>query len=142
MCPHGGGYQCQGQRLRILKVKNWLGQEIVPGVVVYRGARDGNYSSYKIGVVESVDPAKSTARVAWKFEPGRVWRKVNGQNEYLRNVPAQMDSKGSPSIDSLIVIDRKLMERLESATYFLRMWKDGSLSNDKIKDTLDSILGS
>lgn len=87
-------------------MKNWAGLDIQPGMTVWRGARDGNTSSYKIGVVDSVNEAKGTARVKWEIEPG-YW--MNGwvtselpkfMWENLVNV-RRLNSSGSPTIDSL-----------------------------------------
>ncbi|AOZ63721.1 hypothetical protein SEA_WEASELS2_136 [Rhodococcus phage Weasels2] len=47
---------------------NWLGQEIKVGDIVYRGARDGDSSSFKLGTVIKVNPEKETARVEWNVE--------------------------------------------------------------------------
>ena len=47
---------------------NWLGQEIKVGDIVYRGARDGDSSSFKIGTVIKVYPDKQKARVEWSVE--------------------------------------------------------------------------
>ncbi|QFG09445.1 hypothetical protein I5H08_gp042 [Mycobacterium phage Yuna] len=70
---------------------SWAGQQIEPGAVVWRGARDGNTSTFKIGRVLACDGGK--ARVQWVAEQG--W----GGDARLLN------SKGSPSIDSLALID-------------------------------------
>lgn len=72
---------------------NWAGQRIEPGAAVWRGARDGNTSSFKIGRVEAADG--ETARVRWVAEmvwPGDV--RLLGEK-----------SIGRPSIDSLTLID-------------------------------------
>ena len=51
-------------------MKNWLEQEIDVDTVVYRGAREFDSSSFKVGRVLKVDPAKRTVRVHWLFRPG------------------------------------------------------------------------
>jgi len=47
-------------------VTNWLGQNIEVGSYVYRGARSGNTSSFKIGVVAKIKGDKVT--VKWGAE--------------------------------------------------------------------------
>ncbi|ASR85261.1 hypothetical protein I5H06_gp43 [Mycobacterium phage SirPhilip] len=72
---------------------NWAGQQIEPGAVVWRGARDGNLSSFKIGVVEAIGVDPNKARVRWVAEAG--WR---GDARLINSV-------GRPSIDSLALVD-------------------------------------
>ncbi len=63
---------------------NWIGQEIDVDTVVYRGGRQGDSSSFRLGVVKAVDTTKRTARVEWKYIPSRitVWF---GQNYWDRD---------------------------------------------------------
>lgn len=110
---------------------NWLGQEILPGTVVYRGAREGNSSSYKVGVVESVK--LGTARVAWKFCPGQRFRPSavpGARHDTLRPTVARMESKGSPGIDSLVVLDDYHLVRLEQIATLADQWRDGELATE------------
>ncbi|QMP84249.1 hypothetical protein HUN41_00131 [Streptomyces phage Coruscant] len=46
---------------------NWLGQDIVAGTVVYRGARQGDSSDFRVGVVSKVNEATGKVTVAWKW---------------------------------------------------------------------------
>lgn len=46
-------------------MKNWLGQDIEVGSIVYRGAREGNTSSYKVGRVLEVRPERAKVTVQW-----------------------------------------------------------------------------
>lgn len=63
---------------------NWLGQEINVGDYVYRGARDGNSSTFKIGRV--VDERNDKVRVHWLFEDG--WKVIRDHNGvYMNSVP-------------------------------------------------------
>lgn len=102
-------------------MKNWLGQDIGPGSIVYRGARDGNSSSFKIGVVDYVTERNSTARVIWKFGPSywswlrdkAIAKGLGRQYDDAMKI-AKLDSKGSPSLDTLVVVDVDLAE-LEKA---------------------------
>ena len=49
-------------------MKNWLGQDIVAGTLVYRGARQGDSSSFRVGRV--VDERNNNkVRVTWLLEP-------------------------------------------------------------------------
>ena len=94
-------------------MRNWAGQEIKPGVTVWRGARDGNTSSFKIGTVVGVNEDKGVAKVNWLFE--EVWNywpeQYLNKREYENLIRVQrMDSTGSPSIDTLAVIDIDLEE--------------------------------
>jgi len=57
-------------------MQNGWGQEIKVGDVVYRGARQGNSSEYKLGVVQSVNPGKNP-RVKWIFESSIKWIQVD-----------------------------------------------------------------
>lgn len=88
---------------------NWLGQEIAPGKAVYRGARNGNSSSFKIGRVESVKGEK--VRVHWLCEQGTRWHPDrNGRMQRIEAVAHQQDSHGTPSADSLVVIEDSVLE--------------------------------
>lgn len=71
---------------------NWAGQRIEPGAVVWRGARDGNTSSFKVGRVEAVNGGE--ARVRWIAYHGWGGARLLGEK-----------SVGRPSIDSLALID-------------------------------------
>lgn len=93
-------------------MKNWLGQEIKVGDVVYRGARDGNSSSYKIGVVQKV--GTDVARVKWIAAAGSRWVGHRTNDKGSITVPRRVDSSGSPSIDSLVVLDRSVLDGVES----------------------------
>lgn len=92
---------------------NWAGQEIKVGSIVWRGARAGNTSDFKIGVVSDVSPHGDKVRVQWKFTEGFWWRVKKHMPEHLwRPLPnvTRIKSSGSPSIDSLAVIDIDLDE--------------------------------
>ncbi|QAX95699.1 hypothetical protein SEA_YOUREADOPTED_57 [Mycobacterium phage YoureAdopted] len=82
---------------------NWAGQRIEPGAIVWRGGRDGNTSSFKVGRVEAVD---RTARVRWVAEMD--WR---GNVRLLGE-----KSIGRPNVDSLALIDpATLSDRVREA---------------------------
>jgi hypothetical protein len=39
-------------------VINWIGHDIVVGSVVFRGGRQGDSSSFRVGVVDDIDESK------------------------------------------------------------------------------------
>lgn len=51
---------------------NWIGQDIDVDTVVYRGGRQGDSSSFRLGIVRSIDENKKTVRVEWKYIPSRI----------------------------------------------------------------------
>lgn len=74
-------------------MKNWLGQELEVGTVVYRGARDGNTSSFKIGVIRKMSLDKAP-RVEWIAES---WVKWTG--DLREPCPRELTNAfGSPSV--------------------------------------------
>lgn len=83
-------------------MKNWAGQGIRPGIIVWRGARDGNLSSFKLGVVEKVDEGKRSARVWWLFEQSVSW---DGPEREVIAKALPNNSRGTCTIDSLCVVD-------------------------------------
>jgi hypothetical protein len=114
-------------------VKNWLGQTLDVGSPVYRGARQGNSSEYKVGIIESISNGK--ARVAWKFELGILWETVDrgakyadGSIRYDRDfvayVPRKLDSKGSPGLDSLVALEPVVYQRLEAIYALVEEWNE------------------
>lgn len=83
---------------------NSWGQKIKPNILVYRGARDGNSSEFKAGVVESVKNGKPRVRWMWKASSRRI--KIDGEYVWIPYVyEMSRHSSGSPSLDSLIVPD-------------------------------------
>jgi len=120
-------------------VRNWLGQDIVPGSVVYRGARQGNGSDYKVGVVESVDESQGTARVVYKYTLGSTYR-ITPDRESAWG-PVELDSKGSPSINSLIVLSDNDLARLDQARFWMLKWKsDPSMTKAELRAVLDTLI--
>lgn len=84
-------------------MRNWLGQDIQPGMYVYRGARGGNHSSFKIGQVEKLNSGKGTVKVRWLVEPSGVFTKDRGWVNSVR----YMGSMGNPSINTLVSVDEE-----------------------------------
>lgn len=102
-------------------MRNWLGQELGVGDVVYRGARDGNSSTFKVGTIIYIKDEKAP-RVKWRYEDGGVWFNIAPDDpESLRprkhfNVSSPRvikDSQGSPTRDSLVRIDRSVLVYLD-----------------------------
>jgi hypothetical protein len=88
---------------------NWLGQTIKVGSLVYRGAREGNTSSYKVGIVEKITERQQSgygsdyiARVNWRFAPG-LWFK--GQGFGSEKVVYSQNTYGSPDLNTVVLID-------------------------------------
>lgn len=86
-------------------MKNWLGQEIEQGTVVYRGARSGNSSIFIIGVVMDVIEENRKARVDWKYFQDTLWISSSPGNRYRINYPGTTSAKSTLSIDTLVVTD-------------------------------------
>lgn len=95
---------------------NSWGQELKVGSVVYRGARHGNSSEYKVGVVESLKPGKPP-RINWKFEATGRWIRIGGQQVFVPCIYS-IKSSGSPSVDGLVVIDFDLDELNRRSEFF------------------------
>lgn len=93
-------------------MENWLGQDINDGDFVYRGARDGNTSSYKVGVIKSINVDKGTARVNWQFAPGHMWQRNRFNDEVLVAFVERIDSNGSPTIETLVKVDQDVVDYL------------------------------
>ncbi len=103
-------------------INSW-GQEIKVGSVVYRGARQGNSSEYKVGVVESLKPGKPP-RVKWMYESSARWVRVDGKQVLVPSIWAMGNSSGSPSPDSLVVVDFDLDELKRRAEFFKSIDRD------------------
>lgn len=114
-------------------MKNWLGQELGPGDLVYRGARDGNTSSFKVGVIVSVSAGK--ARVLWKYEPGTVYvHLADGSYEQYWGV-RRLDNSGSPNIDSLVRLDpdlHRVLQQKASLFDYIRQIPRGTLTKEAL----------
>lgn len=104
-------------------MKNWLGQDIVAGTVVYRGAREGDSSSFRVGVVDLVREEKRTARVIWHWTGTTrgVWDS-SGKYDYpyldtnrydVSGPQAYKGNKGTSNIDTLVKADEGVLEYLE-----------------------------
>lgn len=107
-------------------MKNSWGQEISVGSVIYRGARKGNSSEYKVGVVESLKPGKPP-RVNWKFESSVKWIRIDGEQVSVPSMyKMRRPSSGSPSADSLVVVDLDIEELERRSEFFKSIDRDFS----------------
>lgn len=88
-------------------MRNWAGQQIEPRTVVWRGARDGNLSSFKIGVVVKLDDAKGNARVRWLFEHRHMYAPppIGSLKWQPVDEPRPIDTTSTCTVQSLCVID-------------------------------------
>lgn len=96
-------------------MKNSWGQELEIGSVVYRGARLGNGSEYKLGVVCNIKNGKAT--VEWKYTANSRWINVDGELVVVPYLYEHRASKGTPSIESLIVVDLDFDELSRQASF-------------------------
>lgn len=105
-------------------MRNSWGQEINVGDVVYRGARRGNSSEYKVGVVQSLNPGKNP-RVKWVFQSSVKWIHVDGDYVTTPSIYKPISSgASSPSLESLIVVDFDLEQLAVRAKFFSEIDKD------------------
>lgn len=98
-------------------MKNSWGQELTVGAVVYRGARDGNSSEYKVGVVQSLKVGKPP-RVKWMYEASVRWIRVDGEQVRVPSLWKMTNSSGSPSLESLIVVGLDIEELERQAQFY------------------------
>ena len=64
---------------------NWRGQSVKEGDIVYRGARERDSSSFRIGRVRKVNPEKQVVTVLWLFEQSTDW-----ENKTYKTIPRIM----------------------------------------------------
>lgn len=117
-------------------MKNWLAQEIEVGSKVYRGARDGNSSSFKVGIVSKLNEEKRTARVEWHWGPAMFWLRPDPKdsNTWWRlEFPSKIESVGSPSVDSLALLDYD-EEALEAAAHKAKYARLHNLTQREYED--------
>lgn len=131
-----------------MKVTNWLGQDITAGDFVYRGAREGNSSSFKVGRVVRVNTASDKVTVEWAAEAPYtedyvVWE--NGQKVNL-GIPASwpMGRKGTCTKNAVIVVDEDIYKYAVSSAQAAKnthdAWKGGALRPEKAKNFYEADL--
>lgn len=85
-------------------IVNAWGQELKVNTFVYRGARLGNSSEFKAGVIESIKDGKP--RVLWMYRGSTRWININSNKVSVPFVyEIERSNGGSPSVESLIVPD-------------------------------------
>lgn len=52
-----------------MSFRNWLGQEIEVGDIVYKARRDGNATSETVGRVDKINPKTGKVTVEWWADP-------------------------------------------------------------------------
>lgn len=118
-------------------MKNWLGQDIVAGTVVYRAARQGDTSSFRVGVVELVREEKRNARVEWKWSgtTAGVWdarkydRHWDDPNRYIVNGPHKYSGgKGTSDVNTLVKMDTDMLEYLNKRSELIEAARERGIS--------------
>lgn len=115
-------------------MKNWLGHDIVPGAIVFRGGRQGDSSSFRVGQVDTINESTGKAKVQWHWIPsGRyIWNKdlfkYPSEDPERYTVPGPTNAhtqKTSYPINDLVRIEdgaldylNKRHKLIEAAIYF------------------------
>ena len=125
---------------------NWLGQEVKLGSVVGRGARIGNGSEFKIGVVTELFEDEQKVRVEWKYTSdfsreelpdgtyadGRTKFKWGDDHGYYPGKGWGTTPEGTKGakviVESIFVLDDSVLEKAErfanlAAEVRERQWK-------------------
>lgn len=90
-----------------LRLKNWLNQDINVGDIVYRGAREGNTSSFKIGRVKKINDDSRNVTIGWIIVEGNDWENKN----YGTKIPkkavswSNKKSQGTCSVDVVFKVE-------------------------------------
>ena len=121
-------------------MRNCWGQKIEIGSVVYRGARQGNSSEFKLGTVESIKNRKP--RVKWMFESGTRWIRIDGEMATIPYVyKMRRESFGNPSVEGLVVVDMNLEELERQSQFFSTLDRESEFRSwQEYEDVLESIL--
>ncbi|QGH76420.1 hypothetical protein SEA_DAUBENSKI_124 [Streptomyces phage Daubenski] len=102
-------------------MKNWLGHDIVVGAIVFRGGRQGDSSSFRVGIVDDFDTSKARpARVDWRFDAGtrRIWFGETAWERHPDDYSVMGPHKSSTQrtryeINDLVRLDNDQLEYLE-----------------------------
>lgn len=114
-------------------MKNWLGQDIQAGDVVYRGAREGDSSSFRIGVVDLVREEKQSARVIWHWTGSTtgVWDRRHydthweDPNRYSVSGPHKyVGGKGTSNINTLVKVPAEMLESVAKSAAMVEVARD------------------
>lgn len=119
-------------------MKNSWGQEISNGTLVYRGARLGNGSEYKLGEVVSIKDGKP--RIKWLFRANTRWINVDGN---LVSVPYVYEVNGgglgTPSVEGLVVVDFDIEELRRQVSFHNSIDRDVRFRDkNEYEEALDS----
>lgn len=100
-------------------MKNWLGYDIVEGAVVFRGGKQNDNSTFRVGVVDNVIDEKAKARVVWHWE-GSLRTIYHGAynyhdtNRYVVPGPHKSTTRTTVyGINELVRLDDSVLEYLE-----------------------------
>lgn len=126
---------------------NWAGMTMLVGDYVWRGARSGNSSEFKIGQIESIKDGKP--RVNWKYTQSGLWggralppiAVAIGGRHWGLDLVRRLDSKGSPDVDSLVRIERAYVwevERRAQAAEALRKLDYNRMTLDEAKAFIEN----
>ena len=102
-------------------MKNWLGHDIQVGTVVFRGGRQGDSSSFRVGIVDDFDTSKDRqARVTWLWESGwrTIWFGESAWERDKRNYRVRGPNKSTTArtryeINDLVKLEDGMLEYLE-----------------------------
>lgn len=85
------------------EVRNWLGQLISVGDTVYRGAREGDGSEFRVGVVTGFSRGKTLrVRVQW-------------HHRYRWSSPGTLDIESTVELNSVVVISDEVLQNLNNS---------------------------
>lgn len=119
-------------------MRNWLGQLLVEGAPVYRGARQGNSSEFKVGVIQKLHEDKGKVTVKWLWECGYHWV----QGSHLPNVPQKAGwgenaSVGTCAKDSVVVLDEKTFARTYDISLLVERAKQEKWPVERLNDAIE-----
>lgn len=118
-------------------MKNSWGQEVNVGSLVYRGARLGNGTEYKVGVISSLNNDK--VRVDWKFKASHRIIRAGSDRALVPFIEDMKGSTGSPSFDSLVVVDFDMQELARQASFHSSINYDTLFSSvEEFQQALDA----
>ncbi len=101
------------------EVKNWLGHDIVEGATVFRGGKQNDNSTFRVGVVDNVTEEKAKARVVWHWEGSlrTVYHGVyryDDPNRYVVPGPHKSTTRTTVyGINELVRVEDSMLEYLE-----------------------------
>lgn len=111
--------------------------------MVGRGARCGNTSDFKIGIVLKLMPDKFKATVEWKFSSTYVYDWTEKPSPYPNGRPIreridlgygayEVNGKGSPSIESLFLLTDQDLWRAEESAKLVKEYNERRNNGNKM----------